>query len=282
MNCKLAILLATYNGSIYIKEQLDSLFAQSYLDWTLFVQDDLSTDNTLDLVRAYQEQHRNIIILDNNKKLGSMNNFTTLLEKVDAKYYMFCDQDDVWLPNKIELTLCKMEEMERTNREKPIIVHTDLIVVNEKLQLITDSFWHYSRISPQILNNFDYMGAHCLATGCTMMINNRAKSVSLPIPNTAIMHDAWIVVKTFKEKGCVAAIQNKTILYRQHGGNTLGAQDLQTSYIKKRLAQLPAVIHMNKRYYRMLHELNYGSVSKYLWFKLKYYFKYTILNKTKK
>ena len=100
------VLLSTYNGARYIQQQLDSLFAQTYANMTIYIRDDGSTDNTLSLIIPYlSRKEKQIILLDNREKLniGYMKSFWLLLkESGDADYYAFCDQDDVWLPDKIE------------------------------------------------------------------------------------------------------------------------------------------------------------------------------------
>ena len=92
---RIAILMATYNGAVYLRAQLDSLMSQTRRDWTLYVQDDFSTDSTLDIIREYQQRYDNIRLLEHTSQLGPMKNFMSMLEQVEADYYLFCDQDDV-------------------------------------------------------------------------------------------------------------------------------------------------------------------------------------------
>lgn len=122
----------------------------------------------------------------------------TLMEKVEADYYMFSDQDDEWLPEKILVTMKKMMEEENEAPEKPVIVHTDLLVVDSDLKEIAPSLWEMFRISPRILCNLDMLGGHCLVTGCTMMFNKAVRDLSIPMPEAAIMHDVWMALVTFK------------------------------------------------------------------------------------
>jgi rhamnosyltransferase len=97
----IAILLATYNGGQYLMEQLDSLLQQTCQEWTLYIHDDGSTDNTYDILREYSQKHSNIYVLEYESQRGAMGNFLSLLQRVEADYYMFCDQDDVWLKQKV-------------------------------------------------------------------------------------------------------------------------------------------------------------------------------------
>ena len=128
---RLAILLGTYNGGRFLREQLDSLFAQTMKDFQLYIRDDGSTDDTMLIVKEYQQLHPNIVkVEDEGKNLGAKGNFERLLALTDADYYMFCDQDDVWLPDKIEVSFAKMKQMEQRYGDIPLLVHTDLEVVD--------------------------------------------------------------------------------------------------------------------------------------------------------
>ena len=145
---KIYILLSTYNGEKYLKEQLDSLFSQSYKDFKLIVRDDGSNDKTLDILKKYD-----IELLPSFGNLGVKKSFEKLLkyasENNEAKYFMFCDQDDVWKSDKIEKTLKKMQELENLyGNNMPLLIHTDLEVVNENLKTINHSMWQYEKINP--------------------------------------------------------------------------------------------------------------------------------------
>ncbi|MGM9745758.1 MAG: glycosyltransferase family 2 protein [Paludibacteraceae bacterium] len=225
------ILLATYNGEQFLREQLDSILAQTYTDWQLFVRDDGSTDNTLDILQKYAEMYpqKMTIYKDNLYNLGAMHSFEQLLLKcAHNQYTMFCDQDDVWLPNKIELFVQKMHEVEAQFANLPLVVHGDMIVVDKNLDPIHPSFWQYSHIRPEILDDKLYFLAICnTITGCSCLFNNKAKQYMLPISKQAYMHDAWLGLTTLKNKGKIIPIFEPTMLYRQHNTNTLGAVDYQ-------------------------------------------------------
>ena len=100
-----AILMTTYNGQTYLREQLDSLFSQTCQDWELYVSDDGSTDQTVAILEEYAHSHPNMHVEVNTKNLGPARNFMRMVEKVDADAYMFCDQDDVWLKDKVAQSL---------------------------------------------------------------------------------------------------------------------------------------------------------------------------------
>ncbi|HUT44054.1 MAG TPA: glycosyltransferase family 2 protein [Desulfobacterales bacterium] len=221
----ISICMSAYNGAKYISPQIDSILSQTYQQWRLFVRDDGSSDNTLVIINEYVSKYPEKIRLvdDNLGRLGPSLNFGKLLEFADSEYIMFCDQDDVWLPNKIELTLNAMEIAEKLYPQKPILVHTDLRVVDNELNMISDSLWDYQLLFPDIANNPARIMAHNVVTGCTVMINKPAKAISTPIPREALMYDWWIAIKASKA-GKIVHVSTPTVLYRQHSDNECGAK----------------------------------------------------------
>ena len=218
---KINILLSTYNGSKYLKEQLDSLLSQTYKDIEIIVRDDGSSDNTIEILKSY-----NIKPIDTKINLGAMGSFEELLkyalQNSNSDYFMFCDQDDVWDTKKVEKTLAKMEEMEKEFGNIPLLVHTDLEVVDEKLNTINSSFMNFQKINPRI-SKFHNLLIQNAITGCTVMINRKLAQMCLPIPDKAIMHDWWIgLVAT--QFGKIGYLNESTIKYRQHTSNTIGAK----------------------------------------------------------
>ena len=134
------ILLATYNGESYLSSQLDSIINQSCDNWKILIRDDGSKDRTLEIIEWYTKKYNNQIFLieDEKKNLGVCGNFSELLNHSHADYAMFCDQDDIWFKNKIKITFQKMKEMENTyGSDCPILVHTDLMVVDKNLEKIS-------------------------------------------------------------------------------------------------------------------------------------------------
>jgi len=221
------ILLATYNGQDYLREQIDSILAQSNQDWRLVIRDDGSVDNTLSIIKDCVARYPDKIVFieDEGNHLGASLNFQRLLEHSVAEYIMFCDQDDVWLPRKVERTLNLMKATEEKYPNKPVLVHTDLRVVDSRLKTIARSTWRYQGTSPEIGNDADKVVLQNVATGCTIMINQKAKDVSMPIPKEAIMHDWWIVINVAKH-GRIVYIPDQLVLYRQHANNAVGAKKL--------------------------------------------------------
>ena len=113
MDKKVAVLISTYNGKKYLKEQLDSILNQTYPNIEIVIRDDGSTDSTLELVKEYQEKHSNIRLKEGTN-IGFIKSFFKLLEMADADYYAYCDQDDIWLENKIELAVNALNQADNT------------------------------------------------------------------------------------------------------------------------------------------------------------------------
>ncbi len=220
------ILLAAYQGEAFIQAQIISILNQTHSNFHLFVRDDGSTDNTVPILRDLQAKYPEKITLcslSDTRNLGVRGNFSELLCQSHAKYVMFADQDDYWLPNKIEVTLKKMKELEKFHGEEALLlVHTDLKVAGPDLSEISPSFWKYSHIDPEatVLNR---LLTQSLVTGCTMMLNRALADLSKPIPAECYMHDWWIalVAGAF---GHIGHVTNATMLYRQHSTNSIGAR----------------------------------------------------------
>ena len=229
------ILLSTYNGSKYLKEFISSLITQTFKDFRLIIRDDGSTDETLQILEDLKRRNPEKVEIteDNLGNLGPCKSFLNLLKKAEAKYIMFADQDDAWLSEKIELTLKKMIELEnKYGEETPILIHTDLKVVDEKLKIVADSFWKYQGLDPHY-KALNYLLVQNNVTGCTVMINNALKNLVQIIPERAIMHDWWLalVASAF---GVIEYIPKPTILYRQHQAQNTGARPYTVGYLFKK------------------------------------------------
>lgn len=237
------ILLSTYNGERFLSEQIESILSQSCTSWKLFIRDDGSKDNTSSIILEYVSKYPDKIFWinkDNVYNVGVIKSFEALMQVSTAPYIMFCDQDDVWLPFKVEETLNKLIEIENSiGKEKPVLVHTDLKVVDGELNTISESMFSTSKASPQLIHsNINYaLLCNCI-TGCTVMCNAKARENSLPFPDFVEMHDSWVARKVWLEGGKVETLYKSTMLYRQHGYNVVGATPSITlkqrlNYIKK-------------------------------------------------
>lgn len=225
---KIAILLASYNGEKYIAEQIESLLKQTETGWELFVHDDGSTDNTLEILRGYEARYTDRIhILNGPSCGGAKDNFLRMMRNVRAPYVMFCDQDDVWLPEKVELTLGEMKRLEAIYcKDKPLLVFTDLCVTDERLHPIAARLSAYQKLDPWHTKVKNLMIQNVI-TGCTVMINRALAVLAIKPQNTdeIIMHDWWcaLLAASF---GAVSYVDRTLVLYRQHESNSVGAKNL--------------------------------------------------------
>lgn len=269
-NKKVAILMATYNGERYLKRQLDSLFAQTYSAWTLYVHDDGSTDNTCEVLSSNISIHPNMVILDLPKHLGACDGFLSMMSKIDADYYFFCDQDDVWVPTKVEKELEAMARLELQHPTKPIVVYSDLRVVGPDLSLLHDSYWKMAGIYPDFFTCFSRFAASSVTTGCTMCFNHEAKKDVVYPAKSIAMHDAWVTLCCMKHGGIVSPIKEKLVLYCQHGNNTLGAHSAENINLGYRISHARQMFLQNKKHFAMLRALGYSSIFKYIQNKINY------------
>lgn len=237
-----AICLATYNGSKYIQEQINSILAQTYTNWFLFIRDDNSSDDTVTQIQKYvSENSGRIVLIDDDALVGgsAKQNFVSILSWVkqnyDFQYFMFCDQDDVWLPEKIEKSIDTMKANE-TPDHLPVLVHTDLKVVDQNLALLGESFFAYRALDPEVVD-LRHLLIQNNVTGCTMLWNKALNNLIDIEDETVAMHDWWIVLVA-SVFGKIVYVNEGTILYRQHGNNVVGATRVNTlNFIIKRLKE---------------------------------------------
>ncbi|MDX2007810.1 MAG: glycosyltransferase family 2 protein [Meiothermus sp.] len=253
------ILLATYNGAKYLEAQLESLFSQTFQHWRILARDDGSSDGTVEILRDFVERYpqRLEIIKDGQLGLGAKGNFARLMQHSRAPYVMFCDQDDIWLPNKIEQTLGAMLTLEATiGRQTPILVCTDLAVVDGNLQAIAPSLAAYQHLEPASGQPWKKLLVQNFVTGCTVMINQALCERAMPIPPEAKMHDWWLglVAGVF---GHLEYIPTATLLYRQHGSNDTGAAAWNLATIRRKATTIQQSIRSSQQQARAF-QLRFG------------------------
>lgn len=221
---KVNILLAAHNGAPFIEEQIRSIQGQTNPEWRLFVSDDCSTDDTVYRVRRLASDDSRIRLVVWPSRSGSASRqFLRSVKILPPGYLMFCDQDDIWLPDKIEVSLACMNALERRHGVcTPCLVHTDLKVVDQDLNIVADSFVEYARIDvnrtiPTALTT------NCV-TGCTAMVNASLRDLLIKTPDSAffVMHD-WLIYLLAESFGRRMFVDRATVLYRQHDSNVAGA-----------------------------------------------------------
>ncbi|MCL7939243.1 glycosyltransferase family 2 protein [Halomonas sp. ATCH28] len=233
-NTLVEILLATSNGERYLVDLLESLLAQTHRPIRVLVHDDGSDDSTVSILKKYSDFYPDVffVIQDENVRLGVLKNFEFLMNYSSADYIMFCDQDDVWMPEKIQEMLKTIKETELNFPQKPILIHCDLEVVDNSLGCISPSFFSYQRLPRhatlprQLIQNN--------VTGCAAILNRRAIELSLPMADAAVMHDWWISCCILRNDGIVQFLPEPLVKYRQHSQNAIGAKGYSLkSYTKK-------------------------------------------------
>ena len=218
---KVDILLATYNGARYLKEQLDSILNQTYSDFRLIISDDKSTDKTRSIIEEYAKKDSRIECYFQENNLGVIKNFEFLMKKVESDYFMFSDQDDIWKENKIE------KSMEVMENDKADLVYSDLEVVDKNLNTTFKSYWKLKGLDNKVkkYNNFSALYLNNFITGCTMLCTKKFIDMILPLPNRSkyVLHDYWVAL-IVSQHGTLSYIKEPLIKYRQHKDNKIGSR----------------------------------------------------------
>lgn len=218
------ILLATYNGADYLREQIESILEQECHEWRILARDDGSTDNTLEILQEYANRHpEKIEIIKGANNIGAIKSFSELMAISTSPYIAFCDQDDVWKREKLSIMLEAAKQIEAENGvDFPVLVHSDLEVVTATLDIIYPSFWHYQGIN-QLRNSLENLLVENTVTGCATLFNRALLTCAFPVHEKAYMHDYWLAL-TAAATGKIVSLSEPQIKYRQHGKNTLGAK----------------------------------------------------------
>lgn len=254
---KVIILMATYNGEKYIREQINSILMQSFTNWELLIRDDNSSDDTMRILEEYEENEARIKILrDDFGNVGPCANFDLLMQHclVEDAYFMFADQDDVWNPNKIELSTKKIIDVEKSsNQNTPILFYTNYAITNSDLlesQVAYKSTLHYSKnelASRLLVQNW--------IMGCTMIINKSLLKLSINIPSEAENHDNWMAIIA-SLVGKVVFLNKTTMKHRIHLNNV--TTQTHTTSFKARILRIYKRFSTNDRTFeKRIHLLNH-------------------------
>ena len=211
---KVTILLSTYNGSKFLRQQLDSLYQQTYPNIRILVRDDGSIDSTRALLEKEQAKGR-ITLFEEHGNLGAAPSFFELLKNAattETEYVAFCDQDDVWHPEKIARAVLRLTGVAV---DHPAMYCSRVEIVDERLSHIG-----YTMLPRKI--GFGNALVDCVTTGCTIVLNRAAvRLLGKNLPSSGVMHDWWcyLVMSCFGE---VIYDSTATLKYRQHDSNTIG------------------------------------------------------------
>lgn len=223
------ILMATYNGERFVRQQLDSLLSQDDDRWHLTVSDDGSTDQTPQILDEYARAHPDKITryISGRRFGNARDHFFHLMENCSAPCMLFCDQDDVWYPHKVRVTLDALLAAEKQHgADTPVLVFTDQTPVDASLNPIAPSLMRYQQQDASVID-YRRILLQNIVTGCATGINRALAQRSAALTNRAdtIMHDWWVgaVAARF---GQIVYLDQSTMAYRQHGSNSVGAKDV--------------------------------------------------------
>jgi glycosyltransferase involved in cell wall biosynthesis len=230
------VLLATWNGERFLAALLDSLLAQDFGDFTILARDDCSDDKTAAILDDYACRFpgRLRILATPRQRGGACSNFGALIEAATADFIFLCDQDDIWLPNKMSVTYAAMAAlMSGRSADCPLLVHTDLAVVGRNLEPLGESYFRYAGVDPRH-NGLRQLLLANVATGCTALLNRALYELARPIPEVVLMHDHWLA-QVAAGLGEISVVPQATILYRQHAANAVGTEKASVSRFLRRV-----------------------------------------------
>lgn len=225
--CKVLVLLSTYNGERYLEEQLESLLKQKDVTVSILVRDDGSSDKTIEILEKYKTN--GYLQWYSGKNLKPAKSFMNLVYSAPhSEYYAFCDQDDVWLEDKLAIAV---KQMKKNNSEVPMLYYGRPRIVDAELNL---------HESPKTSSNrmLAYTSAliNSNATGCTMVFNDSLrKKICEQHPEYVAMHDAWFHKVCLICKGNLIFDEDVHILYRQHGNNVIGISNSKIGRLKSHI-----------------------------------------------
>jgi glycosyltransferase involved in cell wall biosynthesis len=204
------VLMSTYNGAPYVRQQVDSILAQTHRDLRLVVRDDGSYDDTVAVLRSIDDDRLRIVEGEN---LGLPDAFFRLLDESgdDAEYWALADQDDVWVPEKLSRAVADLEQL-----EGPALYCARVLVTDEQLRPL------HPHALPRRGPSFANALVQNIALGCTTVVNRPARDLlRRRWPRECVMHDAWMYL-VVAGTGTVVFDQRVAVLYRQHGDNSVG------------------------------------------------------------
>lgn len=205
----ISIALATYNGEQYLREQLDSIYSQTIKDFEVIVTDDCSTDSTAAILEEYHQRFGLTYII-NSERLGFVRNFEKAISLCSGDYIALCDQDDIWLPDKLEVLL--------GNIKNHSLCCSDACLIDSHGDLITGSVYTHSGLTFYKQKQFNYLIHDNFVMGCTMLFKKELLELILPFPVYTTYHDWWISIAASLKNG-ICFVDKPLIKYRFHGEN---------------------------------------------------------------
>ena len=247
----IAIIMGTYNGEKYIREQIDSILSQDYRGWKLFIFDDGSKDGTESIVKEYVKSYPDKIFFSKNREnYGAAGNFFNGIREVasllvpGAESFCFSDQDDVWVEDKLSRSLAKIMQIEDG---EPALVFSDVAITDKNLTITADSYFEAEKVDKTKIS-LNYLLMENKLIGGTVMVNRalvnlelKAEKAGLIPYEKAKMHDWWfgLLAAAF---GKIGYVEGFTEYYRQHGNNVVGGESF-NSYLKARISKIDEIRH---------------------------------------
>ena len=226
---RISIALCTYNGARFLPDLLHSLSKQTLAPDELIICDDASSDSTVSCIEnslPYQSLPGKVI--ENKTRIGVLNNYSKAISMCTGDYIALCDQDDIWIPNKLELKMQRMKDAESAFGTKmPLLVHSDLSVIDLSGKVISKSFFRNRKLKHNFEDPLKVLLAQNFVTGCTILINRPLAELALPIPENAVQHDWWLALFA-AAKGKIIFEPSPTVFYRLHDKNVIGPKGFYT------------------------------------------------------
>lgn len=196
--------MSTYNGEKYLKRQMDTILEQLEQDDELVISDDSSDDGTIEIIKSYQDQR--IRLFENNHFKSPVFNLEFALKQAKGDSVFLADQDDVWLPGRVQKVKEKLQEND--------LVVCNPSIVDQDEKVIHESYFRWKGSGPGFWKNLKKNSF----LGCSMAFNRKILNAVLPFPRKIIMHDIWIGLVA-ESIGRVFFLDEKLILYRRHADN---------------------------------------------------------------
>ncbi len=213
------VLVCTYQGEQFIAQQLDSIVAQSYQSIEIHVFDDCSKDRTQEIVKEYCEKNPKIYLHINNQNMGFLKNFENAINNTSGDYIALSDQDDIWHPDKLKLSMREIKILEEKYPNTPAMVHTDLSLINDLGKTIDTSFFKKKKINIPPEKSLSRIMGHCGVMGNTILMNRLLVEKALPFPDGLKYHDYWLAVVN-ELFGIRKTLSDALVQYRIHRDNS--------------------------------------------------------------
>jgi glycosyltransferase involved in cell wall biosynthesis len=220
----ISIVLATFNGSKYIVKQIESILAQTIMPEEIIICDDCSTDETVSLLKPYLN-NKQIKLFVNEDRLGVFENFKKAAKLANnANWLVFGDQDDIWLPQKLNKLTRAMAVLD--DEITPSLVYSDLAVIDKNDTIMFSSFWERQKIKPEKIKLSTLLYGN-VVTGCTMIINRPLANEFFLVDNSDYLHDEWLGLIAYSF-GKAQILNESLVLYRQHETNVTFSEEYKT------------------------------------------------------